>query len=140
MIGIYIFFSYTSPEGQLITLTYAADDVGGFQPQVGKLNWNSFFSIHWTFRINFCFLCREIIYQHLHQFHQKSKKVIYFILILQIYVMILFPIPNIAVDYLLSLPPSAANQWKYSKTTIVINTIYSTFTDSTKKKYINKMH
>lgn len=25
-------FSYTSPEGQLITLTYAADDVGGFQP------------------------------------------------------------------------------------------------------------
>jgi len=26
-------FSYTSPEGQLITLTYAADDVGGFQPQ-----------------------------------------------------------------------------------------------------------
>lgn len=27
-------FSYTSPEGQLITLTYAADDVGGFQPQV----------------------------------------------------------------------------------------------------------
>lgn len=27
-------FSYTSPEGQIITLTYAADDVGGFQPQV----------------------------------------------------------------------------------------------------------
>lgn len=27
-------FSYTSPEGQVITLTYAADDVGGFQPQV----------------------------------------------------------------------------------------------------------
>lgn len=27
-------FSYTSPEGQLITLTYVADDVGGFQPQV----------------------------------------------------------------------------------------------------------
>lgn len=30
-------FSYTSPEGQLITLTYAADDVGGFQPQVCPL-------------------------------------------------------------------------------------------------------
>lgn len=27
-------FSYTSPEGQVISLTYAADDVGGFQPQV----------------------------------------------------------------------------------------------------------
>lgn len=27
-------FSYTSPEGQLITITYVADDVGGFQPQV----------------------------------------------------------------------------------------------------------
>lgn len=27
-------FSYTSPEGQLITLIYTADDVGGFQAQV----------------------------------------------------------------------------------------------------------
>lgn len=27
-------FSYTSPEGQLISITYVADDVGGFQPQV----------------------------------------------------------------------------------------------------------
>ena len=26
-------FSYTSPEGNLITLNYAADDEGGFQPQ-----------------------------------------------------------------------------------------------------------
>lgn len=26
-------FSYTSPEGQLISVTYVADDVGGFQPQ-----------------------------------------------------------------------------------------------------------
>lgn len=30
-------FSYTSPEGQVISLTYAADDVGGFQPQVNLL-------------------------------------------------------------------------------------------------------
>lgn len=27
-------FSYKSPEGDIITLTYVADDVGGFQPQV----------------------------------------------------------------------------------------------------------
>lgn len=27
-------FSYTAPDGQVISLTYAADDVGGFQPQV----------------------------------------------------------------------------------------------------------
>lgn len=27
-------FSYTSPEGILITLSYNADDVGGFQPKV----------------------------------------------------------------------------------------------------------
>lgn len=26
-------FSYTSPEGQLISVTYVADDEGGFQPQ-----------------------------------------------------------------------------------------------------------
>lgn len=31
-------FSYKSPEGQLITITYVADDVGGFQPQVWKRN------------------------------------------------------------------------------------------------------
>ncbi|XP_031616779.1 endocuticle structural glycoprotein ABD-4-like isoform X2 [Contarinia nasturtii] len=30
-------YSYTSPEGQVITLTYAADDVGGFQPQGSHL-------------------------------------------------------------------------------------------------------
>lgn len=27
-------FSYTAPDGQLITITYVADDAGGFQPQV----------------------------------------------------------------------------------------------------------
>lgn len=27
-------FSFTSPEGQVISLQYVADDVGGFQPQV----------------------------------------------------------------------------------------------------------
>lgn len=31
-------FSYTSPEGQAISLQYAADDVGGFQPQVQHFN------------------------------------------------------------------------------------------------------
>ena len=30
-------FSYTNPEGQLISVTYVADDVGGFQPQGAHL-------------------------------------------------------------------------------------------------------
>lgn len=31
-------FTYTSPEGQVISIRYVADDVGGFQPQVCRLN------------------------------------------------------------------------------------------------------
>jgi hypothetical protein len=30
-------YSYTSPEGELIQVTYVADDVGGFQPQGSHL-------------------------------------------------------------------------------------------------------
>lgn len=30
-------FSYTSPEGELISVQYAADDEGGFQPQGNHL-------------------------------------------------------------------------------------------------------
>lgn len=30
-------YSYTSPEGELIQVTYVADDVGGFQPQGAHL-------------------------------------------------------------------------------------------------------
>lgn len=33
--------SYTAPDGTVITLTYAADDVNGFQPQVTKTHWNN---------------------------------------------------------------------------------------------------
>lgn len=29
-------YSYTAPDGTLISLNYAADDVGGFQPRVSK--------------------------------------------------------------------------------------------------------
>lgn len=31
-------YSYTAPDGTLITLTYAADDEGGFQPKVSVLD------------------------------------------------------------------------------------------------------
>lgn len=31
-------YSYTAPDGTLISLTYSADDVGGFQPKVSVLD------------------------------------------------------------------------------------------------------
>lgn len=58
-------YSYTAPDGTLITLTYTADDVNGFQPQVGfrKKNKNKNIKRRITSR------ARTIKSEHIHKLY-----------------------------------------------------------------------
>lgn len=49
-------YSYTAPDGTVISLTYAADDEGGFQPKVSVLDWIVFYG-----KVVLAFVCISYI-------------------------------------------------------------------------------